>query len=306
MAKHIQVGIVGLDTSHCPAFTRILNDKRYEYHLPGARVVGAYPGGSDLFSLSRDRVQGYTEQLAGEFGVTIYDRIAALAQNVDALFLESVDGRQHLDQFRQMAVGKPVFIDKPLTTSTGEARALIDLARETGTPVMSCSSLRYAAGIAGLVERSEQVLSCEAFGPAALLDDYPDLFWYGIHSAEILFALMGKGCRQVRRIYTPAIDLVAGEWADGRTGVLRGTRLGGAAFGGDAFGCVAHTKSGAKPALASSTPPYYYLMLQHVLAFLSSGQSPIDIEETFEIVAFLEAATQSKAHGGSAVQLARH
>lgn len=299
MGKHLQVGIVGLDTSHCPAFTRILNDEAYEYHLPGVRVVGAYPGGSNLFSKSHERVQGFTEQLGGEFGVTIYDSISALAQDVDALFLESVDGRQHLDQFRQMAVGKPVYIDKPLTTSTKEARMLIELAQSTNTPIMSCSSLRYAAGIAELMETSAQVLSCEAFGPAALLDDYPDLFWYGIHSAEILFALMGKGCRQVRRIYTPAVDLVVGEWADGRTGVLRGTRL-----GNDAFGCIIHSGIGAKLALASSKPPYYYLMLQHVLAFFRSGQSPIDIEETFEIIAFLEAAAQSKMQAGNAVQLA--
>ncbi|MBN1935923.1 MAG: Gfo/Idh/MocA family oxidoreductase [Anaerolineae bacterium] len=299
MDNPLQVGIVGLDTSHCPAFTRILNDAAYEYHLPGARVIGAYPGGSELFSKSRERVQGFTGQLAGEFGVAIYDSIPALAQDVDALFLESVDGRQHLDQFRQMAVGKPVYIDKPLTTTTGEARALIALAQATHTPIMSCSSLRYAAGIADLLEGSEQVLSCEAFGPAPLLDDYPDLFWYGIHSAEILFALMGKGCRQVRCVHTPAIDLVVGEWADGRTGVLRGTRL-----GKDVFGCVVHTGHSATPALASSTPPYYYLMLQQVLPFFRTGQSPIDIEETFEIIAFLEAAAQSKARAGNAVRLA--
>jgi hypothetical protein len=93
----IKVGMIGLDTSHCPAFTRLLNDDTDKYHLPGARVVGAYPGGSSLFSKSRDRVQGFTAELRDTYGVRIYDDIPALVADVDAILLESVDGRQHLE-----------------------------------------------------------------------------------------------------------------------------------------------------------------------------------------------------------------
>ena len=42
----IKVGIIGTDTSHAPAFTRILNDPSNPDHIPGAKVVAAYPGGS--------------------------------------------------------------------------------------------------------------------------------------------------------------------------------------------------------------------------------------------------------------------
>jgi hypothetical protein len=116
MEQVIKVGMVGLDTSHCPAFTGILNDPQHEHHIAGVRVVGAYPGGSALFSLSRSRVDGFTRQLEEEFGVRLYDSIPALVNDVDAILLESVDGRQHLEQFRQMAVGKPVYVDKPFAT----------------------------------------------------------------------------------------------------------------------------------------------------------------------------------------------
>ena len=151
MDKLLRIGMVGLDTSHCPAFTGLLNDETHAYHIPGARVVGAYPGGSELFSLSRDRVAGFTAQLQDDFGVKICPSIPDLVKDVDALFLESVDGRQHLAQFAQMTVGKPVYIDKPLATTTDDARKIIELARETQTPITSCSSLRYASGIADLV-----------------------------------------------------------------------------------------------------------------------------------------------------------
>ena len=300
MPEPLKIGMVGLDTSHCVAFTGLLNDDTHPYHVPGARVVAAYPGGSDAFSLSRNRVAGFTERLHDEFGVAMVDSIPDLARDVDAILLESVDGRQHLDQFRQLAVGKPVYIDKPLATSTEEARALIALAAETGTPVMSASSLRYAAGIADLVPPDETVVSCEAFGPAAILEDYPGLFWYGIHSAEVLFALLGAGCQSVRTLAYPETDVVIGTWADGRVGVLRGTR-----FAKGNFGCVVHTDAGTRVGLAQSTPPYYAFLMQQVMRFFQTGISPIPVEETFAIIAFLEAADASKVQDGVAVPTAQ-
>jgi predicted dehydrogenase len=287
--------MVGLDTSHCPAFTRLLHDEEHEYHIAGAEVVAAYPGGSEQFSNSRNRVAGYTEELRDEFGVEIVDSIPALVEQVDAVMLESVDGRQHLEQFKQMAVGKPVYIDKPFTTSTADAQALVDLAQEADTPIMSCSSLRYAAGIVGL-DQGADVVSCEAFGPAALLDDYPGLFWYGIHSAEMLFSFMGAGCKQVRCIHYEDMDVVIGEWMDGRLGTVRGTR-----FGRGAFGCVVHTDQATRCGVAQSTPPYYSLLLQKILPFFATGKSPIDIQQTLDIVAFLEAADESRAQGGKVI-----
>jgi hypothetical protein len=297
MESEIKIGMVGLDTSHCPAFTGLLNDKDHAYHIPGARVTGAFSGGSDQFSHSRNRVDGFTEQLRDQFGVPIYDSIPDLVQDVDAILLESVDGRQHLEQFKQMAVGKPVYLDKPFATSTADATAIARLARETGTPIMSCSSIRYAAGIADLAP-DRQVFSCEAFGPAAILEDYPGLFWYGIHSAEVLFAFMGAGCQAVRCVRYPDTDVVIGRWRDGRVGILRGTRV-----EKGQFGCVVHTDQGARCGLAQPKPPYYFLMLQEVMRFFRSGVSPIDIQETLDIVAFLEAADASAALDGKVVRL---
>jgi hypothetical protein len=292
----LRIGIVGLDTSHCPAFTRLLNDESQEYHVPGARVVAVYPGGSMQFSLSRDRVAGFTEELRSGFGVRIVERIEDLLGDVDAILLESVDGRQHLEQFRLLAAGKPVYIDKPLACSTADAREIIRLADRTGTPLMSCSSLRYAAGIADLLPPDVTVLSAEGFGPAPILDDYPGLFWYGVHAAEILFTLLGTGCERVRCVSTQPTDIAVGLWADGRVGVLRGTR-----FEHGDFGCVAHTTAGTVCGLAGATPPYYALLLQRVVEFCRTGNEPIAREEMFGVVAFLEAAEVSKRRDGAEV-----
>ncbi len=296
----MKIGMVGLDTSHCVAFTRLLNDPQQEHYIPGARVVAAYPGGSEIFSLSRDRVAGFTDTLATDYAVELYESIEDLAASVDAVLLESVDGRQHLEQFARLAVGKPVFIDKPFATSVVDAGEIVRLAAETNTPLMSCSSVRYAAGSADTLAPGEAVESCEAFGRAVLLDDYPGLFWYGVHSAEVLFSFMGTGCERVRCAEFPNMDVVIGEWRDGRLGIVRGTRL----KHGD-FGCIVHTDAGTKVGLARSTPPYYQLMLKEVVEFFRTGISPIPIDETVSITAFLAAAEISRERGGEVVVLDR-
>ena len=124
----MKVGMVGLDTSHCVAFAKLLSGSGSDYSIPGVDLVAAYPGGSELFSLSRDRVKGYTDELRTTYGVTICDSIEDVVTDVDAVLLESVDGRQHLEQFRNLAVGKPVYIDKPITVTTAETRELMRLA----------------------------------------------------------------------------------------------------------------------------------------------------------------------------------
>ena len=100
--KALRVGMVGLDTSHVIAFTKIINRQMPDC---GCKVVAGFPGGSADIELSRTRVEGYTKQLREEFGAKIYDSIEELCEKVDAVMLESVDGRCHLgvsDCYRQL------------------------------------------------------------------------------------------------------------------------------------------------------------------------------------------------------------
>ena len=294
----MKIGMIGLDTSHCPAFVKLLNDSTNEFHIPGAKVVKAFPGGSKDFSLSHSRVGQFTEELKA-LGVQICDSLEETAKDMDAFFLESVDGRQHLEQFRILAkFGKPVFVDKPFACSFEDAKAISEISREKNVPVMTASAIRFAKGIGDLLEAGEVVQSCEAFGPMALLSDYRDYFWYGIHSAEVLYAMMGKGCKTVQTFNTAKLDVIVGMWEDGRIGTLRGNRT-----GANNFGCVVTTDKIAKAGLASGDIPYYALMLKQVIPFFQTGKSPICLEESLEVIAFLEAASQSLANGGNPVNI---
>jgi hypothetical protein len=42
----IKIGIIGLDTSHVPAFTALFNNPKNEGDLAGFKVVAGFPGGS--------------------------------------------------------------------------------------------------------------------------------------------------------------------------------------------------------------------------------------------------------------------
>ncbi len=294
----MKIGMIGLDTSHCPAFVKLLNDSANEFHIAGAKVVKAFPGGSKDFSLSHSRVGQFTEELKA-LGVEICDSLEGTAKDMDAFFLESVDGRQHLEQFKELAkFGKPVFIDKPFACSFEDAKAIAEISREKNVPVMTASAIRFAKGIGDLLEAGEVVQSCDAFGPMALLSDYRDYFWYGIHSAEVLYAMMGKGCLTVRTFNTGKIDVIVGMWDDGRIGSLRGNRT-----GANNFGCVVTTDKIAKAGFASGEIPYYALMLRQVIPFFQTGKSPICLKESLEVIAFLEAASQSLANGGKTINI---
>ena len=59
----IRVGSIGTDTSHVTAFTRLLNDKSDPNHVPGARVVAAFKGGSPDVYASRTRIDRFAAEL---------------------------------------------------------------------------------------------------------------------------------------------------------------------------------------------------------------------------------------------------
>jgi len=293
----LKCGIIGCDTSHVPAFTRMFNDPKAEGDLADIRVVAAYPGGSDDVKASYTRVEKFTNQLR-EMGVEIVDSVDALVEKVDVVLLESVDGRPHLEQVKPvLAAGKPVFIDKPVAGSLADALEIYRLAKEHGVPCFSSSSLRFSPEIAGRAsdEKIGEVVGVSAYGPCSLEEHHPDLFWYGVHGVEVLFTLMGTGCEQVQRTHTDGTDFVVGRWKDGRIGTFRGIREGRAGYGATVFGSKG---IGATGRYAGYSP-----LVMEIARFFKTGKPPVSPEETIEMFAFMEAADESKRQGGAPVRI---
>jgi hypothetical protein len=290
-----RIGMIGLDTSHVIAFTKAINGDEEN----GCRVVAGYPGGSPDVTASASRVEKYTTQLRDEFGLEIVASIEALCARVDGVLLESVDGRPHLEQVRPvLAAGKPVFIDKPMAGNLADVLEIFRLARQAGVPCWSSSSLRFSPGILSLRDSDElgQVLGCAAFSPCALEEHHPDLYWYGVHGVEILFTIMGPGCRSVRRVQTEGTEHVVGLWEDGRIGTYRGLRTGKQDYGAMVFG--------SKKVMPSGKYGGYQPLVDEIIGFFKTGMVPVPAAETIEIFAFMSAADQSKTREGAEVTLA--
>ena len=295
----LRVGMIGLDTSHCTAFTKTFNDSNAGPEYGGFKVVAAYPtSGSSDIPASIDRLAGFTEQIK-QYGVEIVNSIDELLEKVDVVLLETVDGRKHLEQaIPVIKAGKRLFIDKPMAASLSDAMIIFNAAQHYSVPVFSSSSLRYLNGIDEVQNGKLGVISgADTFSPAKIEKSHPDLFWYGIHGVEILFAVMGKGCKTVSRIAKLDTDVVAGVWEDNRIGTFRGFRAGGKGYGGIVF-----SEKGNK-----ILGPYsgYNSLLKEIVHFFKTGIVPVEPEETLEILAFMEAANESKKKNGKSVSLVK-
>lgn len=291
LAADLRIGIIGTDTSHVPAFTAILNDPKNPNHIPGARVVAAYKGGSKDLKESYSRVDKFAAEIETKYGVEIVPDIATLVSKVDAVLLESVDGRPHLEQARPViAAGKPLFIDKPLSSNLADAREIARLAKAANVKWFTSSSLRYAPFLEDMKQPGIQGVI--TWGPGPEGEHHAlDLSWYAIHPIEMLYTLMGTGCVEVTRVISASGDVITGKWRDGRIGTVRTAKPYGD------YGAVTFLEKGLKQSPEKPKSSYVPLV-QRIIRFFQDGVIPVPNEESLEIFAFMDAAQRSKAAGG--------
>jgi predicted dehydrogenase len=297
-ASDLRLGLIGTDTSHVIAFTKAFNGPPGPDHVDGARVVAAFKGGSPDVEASYTRVDRFAEELQADWDVELVDEIAALCPLVDALLIESVDGRTHLDQTLQaLACEKPIFIDKPLASTLEDAREIARLAAAAGVPWFSSSSLRWSEIVTAL--EGDDTRGVATWGPGPTEPHHHlDLSWYAIHPIEMLYALMGPGCVEVTRTPGESGDVVVGRWADGRLGTVR------VLPDTWSYGAVAFRSEEVAPGPADAKHSYLPL-LREMVEFFRTGRPPVPNEETLEIFAFMDAAQKSKEQGGTPVRLRR-
>jgi hypothetical protein len=295
-AADLRLGLVGTDTSHVIGFATAFNDPSSPDHVPGARIVAAFKGGSPDLASSRDRIEGFSRQLQEKYGIEIVGTIAELCTRVDGVLLTSVDGRVHLAQAREIInAHKPMFIDKPLAATLEDAREIARLAKQAGVPWFSTSTLRYS--VAPL--KSVDLNGVDVWGPGPLEEHHHlDLSWYAIHEAEMLFTLLGTGCEEVTRVESADTTVVACRWKDGRIGTMRALRpysdYGVVVFRKDAKGQTSQ---------AITVRTTQGELDRDLLKFFASGVPPVTNDETLELMAFLDAAQRSKEAGGKPMRL---
>lgn len=296
-ADDLRIGIIGCDTSHVTAFTETLNNPAAPGHIAGGKVVAAYKGGSPDIAASATRVEGFARTLREKYGVTFYDSIEEMCRHVDAVLLESVDGRPHLEQAEPVITArKRLFIDKPMAGSLRDVLEIFRLAKRAKVPVFSASSLRFGTNTQAVAHGSiGKVFYAETAGPCELEPHHPDLFWYGVHGVEALCTSLGPGLQTVQRTNTPDGRIeVIGTWSHHRQGVFRQDKE----FHGLARGTKGQSAVGSFNG--------YEPLLAEIIKFFQTGVPPVKASETIEIFRFMEGADASKQQGGAAVRVAGH
>ncbi len=295
-AQGKRVGIIGLDTSHSIEFTKTFNVEGASTEYGGYKVVAAYPQGSLDIQSSASRIPGYVEKVKG-MGVEIVDSIDNLLKKVDVVLLETNDGRRHLEQaIPVLRAKKRMFIDKPMAASLADAMTIFQLAKQYDTPLFSSSTLRFITTAQDVrIGKIGKVLGADAYSPCALEKTHPDFFWYGIHGVELLYTVMGEGCQEVTRTHTDSTDVAVGRWDDGRIGTFRGMRDGKHLYGGTAYGENGDATLGPIEG--------YEPLLKKIVHFFDTGTVPVKEQETLEMLAFMEAADESKKRNGASVLL---
>ncbi|MDD5482970.1 MAG: Gfo/Idh/MocA family oxidoreductase [Kiritimatiellae bacterium] len=293
----IKIAIIGLDTSHSIEFPRRMQapDSPKNQRVSGMRAVSClrfetpYQNKEGL-----DKRQRQLEQ----WGVKVTENIDEALAGCDAVMLEINDGSFHLEYFRKVAaLGKPVFLDKPLAMTLADGRAILELAKKHNTRVWCGSSIPFCPPLEKVIKNSGNVQRAHVFGALGRAPAGDSLIWYGVHSFETLQRIMGPGAAQVRAFESPAAIVTAVEFKDGREGVVEltpGTWI----YGGFVWG-TANEQKKALPFVLNPSFSYRNI-LRLIKAFFLGAEPPVRMETTFEGLAMMCAARKAVETGRAA------
>ena len=297
-----KVGIIGLDTSHAIAFTKIMNVEK-DPAVAGFRMVAAYQWGSRDIISSTNRYAKYIPQMQ-EMGVEIVPSIDDLLAKVDVVCLETNDGREHFWQAEKVfASGKRVFIDKPLAHNLKDALKIYAAGQKYNAQYFSSSALRFG-NVAKAARAGEygKIRGAALISPSPLEEQGTHNYytWYGIHGFEPLVAIMGMGVEKVSCFRNETDDVINAVWKDGRMGELRLMRKSWIYSG---YVLPEKPKDKKQPIIVFDGYQGYQPLLKEIIQFFKTGVAPVSPEETLEIMAFMEAAEMSAKRGGAPVTI---
>ncbi|HIG28311.1 MAG TPA: Gfo/Idh/MocA family oxidoreductase [Verrucomicrobiales bacterium] len=234
-----------------------------------------------------DREKIWAERLAQACSIpTVCETPEECTEGVDAVILID-DGSAEQSQYaaHPLRKGIPVFCDKPLAMTARKAKQIADLSRNTGTPFMSASSLRFVPDIIKLRDQIPDL------GPVHLAQCIcgNELIYYGIHALSMVYAVLGPGAVSAVNVGQPGLNIVRIRFADHRDVVLM---VGEHDWMRSGYQISVFGKKGWKTIKPDLKDLYWYL-LKAFLDYVKTGKESVPIEEEVELIAALEAGKRS-------------
>jgi predicted dehydrogenase len=292
----IRLGAIGIDSSHLPEFSRRINALN-DAGRTSCRVTRLWTDGRH--DLSAEQAQGW-QHAAEELGVRPSRELSELLDDVDGVMVLAVNGNRHLElALPALERRLPTYIDKPLTCNLAEAQLLLAAAGRNGARCYSASSLRFAGEVKDLpLSELGRLVAVDAFGPGELNSSMEGLFFYGVHTIEMVDAIWGPGVKRVRAIALGDRDLIDLDYFDGRCARLRLERC-----GSYEFGATVHGQSAVRQ-FKVNFADIYNRLIEGMVRFFEGDSAPVPLRDIVESVAVMEAGNQSMKRDGAWVDMA--
>jgi predicted dehydrogenase len=247
-----------------------------EKRIEGARIVKVW-----------DPHREWAERLAEACYIPeVCETPEGCADDVDGVIIVD-DGSGEQCQYAEYPLrqGVPTFCDKPLAMTARRAREVADLVRETGTPFMSASSLRFVPDIIalknGIHDLGDVHLATTICGN--------ELVYYGIHALSMYYGIFGGGAVSCLNVGKPDRNIVRVRFENGTDLVLM---VAESEYMRAGYQINVYGTKGWRSLVPNLADLYYYLQEQFIHT-LRTGEEIVPVEEEVEVIAVLEAGKRS-------------
>jgi hypothetical protein len=221
-------------------------------------------------------------------GIRLLTTIEETVAASDGIVVLSPDHPEHHEELSRLALqsGKPTYVDKTFAPDRRTALAMFARAREHGTPLFSCSALRFADEYAGMERREIEAVCSIGPGPAQ---------HYAVHQIEPIVSLMGSPVKimSAGTLNAPVLHL---GFADGRQAAVH-------LLGWDCPFQLAVQYGSGRTAVAQPAANYFERFIRKLLAFIETGQPEVPPDETVAIVTAIEYGLKAEEAPGQWLQL---
>ena len=179
-----KIAILGCENSHAKAFLRFIKEKA---EFSDVSVIGVY---------SDDRAAA--EKLHEGFGVPIMGSYSDAVGKIDGLIITARHGDNHYKYAKPyIDSGIPMFIDKPITVSEGEAVEFMRKLIENKVRVSGGSSLKQDVFVRQLRKDAENNVGGVTVGgyvraPYSRENEYGGFYFYAQHLVEMVCEIFGR------------------------------------------------------------------------------------------------------------------
>lgn len=284
----MKVAILGTENCHAWFFSAKLLGKDGSKYFPELDLIGVYGDKSD------PEVGIGNEELAKMSACPRFaEHYNDFLDEADAIMVTARDGRNHLKYaYEYLKKGIPVWLDKPVVGSVDDAKKLVEMMREYGSPVCGGSSMVFTKEIVEAAEyvknNKDSVLGGHIVSPIQLDSEYGGFWFYGQHLVQMVTAVFGTDVKSVKAERNGATVLVT-YYYDNYTVT---------AFGGSGFGVTVYKTTGVCSAESISLPEDFYMPeLMEFYDMTKTGKGASDMSEFLAPVFIIDATVKAYEQG---------